>query len=184
VRYDLKVLDRSCLRFMAANIRSDPTVLAGERTASSAKVAMRRDQAWFHVGRVTGGIAYRAMRELQRSDRADGRATRCGRPAFTVIRIDVLSDQRDSRTPASASRSISSTILATGRETSAPRVYGTTQKVQNLSQPSCTVTKELMPRARVTVRLGGASTLNLSSTGIPCPPPFRRVRRAQEAGRR
>ena len=40
--------------------------------------------------------------------------------------------------PWSTKRFASSRTCATGRENSAPRVYGTTQKVQNLSQPSCT----------------------------------------------
>src|SRR6516162_5408265 len=70
-----------------------------------------------------------------------------------------------SRTPASASRSISARIFPTGRAISAPRVYGTTQKVQNLSQPSCTVMKADAPRLRIAMRSGAARWLNLSSTG-------------------
>ena len=70
-----------------------------------------------------------------------------------------------SRTPFSASRFTSSTIFSTGRETSAPRVYGTTQKVQNLSQPSCTVTKAEMPRARIASDFGCGRKPNLSWSG-------------------
>ena len=57
------------------------------------------------------------------------------------------------------------TTAATGREISAPRVYGTTQKVQNLSQPSCTVTKAEMPRERIASGFGWGRKVNLSSAG-------------------
>ena len=59
-----------------------------------------------------------------------------------------------SRTPASASRRASPRIGATGRDSSGPRVYGTTQNVQNLSQPSWIVRKADGPVARGRGRRG------------------------------
>ena len=55
----------------------------------------------------------------------------------------------------------SSMICETGLELSEPRVYGTTQKAQNLSQPSCTVRKAVGPLWAI---LAFFSTKNLSST--------------------
>src|SRR5262245_66153954 len=102
-----------------------------------------------------------------------------------MVGIYVLSDQRH-LAYASLGESLDFVHdLSTGRETSAPRVYGTTQNVQNLSQPSCTVTKADTPRARIASRAGGLSTSNLSSTGnsVSTTAPSRSAR-ASRSGRR
>ncbi len=107
-------------------------------------VAMRRDRVVGHVE----GMAGRVAKPLPRcrghglDAPAAAPATRAGRPVrrrdrlLTFWPISVTS-----RTPASASRSTSAARFSAARDVSVPRVDGTTQKVQNLSQPSCTVTK-------------------------------------------
>ncbi len=65
-----------------------------------------------------------------------------------------------STTPCCASERTSASTCSSGRLTSSPRVYGTTQKVQYLLQPSMIETKAVTPSAR-----GSGSRSNFSISG-------------------
>lgn len=65
-----------------------------------------------------------------------------------------------SRTPFSARPAISARTSSSGRETSSPRVYGTTQKEQYLEQPSIIETNALKPSTR-----GSGKKSNFSISG-------------------
>ena len=76
------------------------------------------------------------------------------------IGIDVLAQQRDLADALRASARTSASTESNGRLTSSPRVYGTTQKLQYLLQPSMIETKARAPSAR-----GGGSWSNFSISG-------------------
>src|SRR3954463_10549457 len=79
-------------------------------------------------------------------------------------------------TPCAASAATSASTSANGRDTSSPRVYGTTQKLQYLLQPSMIVTKALapafLPASRGAGRLSNFSISGklMSTCGSPPPP--------------
>ena len=118
---------------------------------------MRRNQIVVHVARMAGRVA-------QPLDAADSRnmfeqmrqRPRASIRSLAMIGVDVLAEQRDFANAGVGEPLHLGHDLGPGREISAPRVYGTTQNVQNLSQPSCTVTKAVTPRARIAAVLGAA----------------------------
>ena len=77
------------------------------------------------------------------------------RYAFTFWPSSVISI-----TPWSARSATSVSTSSNGRDTSSPRVYGTTQKLQYLLQPSMIDTKALAPSTR-----GGGRWSNFSISG-------------------
>ena len=87
--------------------------------------------------------------------------------AFTFWPSNVIS-----RTPRSTRSRASVTMRDAGRLTSAPRVYGTTQNAQNLSQPSWTVRNAVGPRLALGRDLRWS---NLSSSGKSVSSAFRPV---------
>ena len=126
-----------CLRFIAFSILSEPDCTGRCKNGISAGLSRcaRISSSSCRWGR--GGIA----QPLNPLDLRQLAQQPCEAPyppirPLAVVGVHILPQQRNLARPLATIRLASATMLATGRDASAPRVYGTTQNEQNLSQPS------------------------------------------------